>query len=133
MQYQLHDYEIDSIVLENDKIVFSFPNGFYVVDENGQELKPMRKKLTFVIDKECCSNEPLESFIFIRRIKRGRKGWREISFKQLISLFKKGNMVIHDEYDSKLTNWKMIQLNAATSCSNIELFITDILDTECLE
>lgn len=133
MQYQLHDYEIDSIVLENDRIIFSFPNGFYVADENGKELKPLRKKLAFVIDKEGCPNDPLESFVYIRRIKWGRKGWREISFKQFVSLFKKGNMVIHDEYDSKLTNWKMIQLNAAVSCSNIELFITDILDTECLE
>ena len=42
-------------------------------------------------------------------------------------------MVIHDEYDSKLTNWKMIQLNACTRWSNIELFITDIIDIECLE
>ena len=58
-------------------------------------------------------------------------GWKEISFKQFSSLFKKGNMVIYDEYDSKLTNWKMIQLNAGTSRSNIELFITDIIDVEC--
>ena len=41
-------------------------------------------------------------------------------------------MVIHDEYDSKMTNWKMIQLNADTRRSNIELFITDIIDIECL-
>ena len=133
MNYQLHDYELDAILLENDRIIFSFPHGFYAEDENGQELKPIRKKLAFTVDKACCPDEPLESFIFIRRIKRSRKGWKEISFKQFTALFKKGNMVIHDEYDSKLTNWKMIQLNAASSCSNIELFITDILDTECLE
>lgn len=42
-------------------------------------------------------------------------------------------MVIYDEYDSKLTNWKMIQLNTSTSRSNIELFITDILDIACYE
>ena len=48
-------------------------------------------------------------------------------------LFKKGNMVVHDEYDSKLTNWKMLQLNASTSRSNIELFITDIIDVACYE
>ena len=58
-------------------------------------------------------------------------GWKKISIKQFSSLFKKGNMVIYDEYDSKLTNWKMIQLNAGTSRSNIELFITDIIDVEC--
>ena len=33
MKYQLHDYEIDSVTLENDSIVFSFPNGFYVTEE----------------------------------------------------------------------------------------------------
>lgn len=132
MNYQLHDYELDAILLENDRIIFSFPNGFYVEDENGQELKPIRKKLAFTVDKECCPNEPLESFIFIRRIKRRMNGWKDISFKQFTSLFRKGNMVVHDEYDSKLTNWKMIQLNASTRRSNIELFITDIIDVECL-
>ena len=42
-------------------------------------------------------------------------------------------LVIYDEYDSKLTNWKMIQLNTSTSRSNIELFITDIIDIACYE
>jgi hypothetical protein len=60
-------------------------------------------------------------------------GWKDISFKQFISLFEKGNMVIHDEYDSKSTNWKMIQLTTSTSRSNIELFITDIIDIACYE
>ena len=133
MTYQLHDCELDSVILENDKIIFSLPNGFYVADENGQPLKPPRKKLAFVIDKEGLSSTPLEEFIFIRRITRGRKGWKDISFRQFISLFKKGNMIIHDEYDSKQTNWKMIQLNAATNRSNIELFITDIADVVICE
>lgn len=133
MKYQLHDYEIDSVVLENDKIIFSFPDGFYVADENGQELNPPRKKLAFLIDIDGWPNEPMESFISIRRIKWGRRGWKNISFKQFTSLFKKGNMVIHDEYDSKLTNWKMIEINACTKWSNIELFITDIADVECYE
>ena len=131
MKYQLHDCEIDAIVLENNRIIFSFPDGFYVTDENEQELAPLRNKLVFVIDKE--TNESLESYVSVRRIKRGRRGWKEISFKQFCSLFKKGNMVIHDEYDSKLTNWKMFQLNACTNWSNIELFITDILNIEFLE
>ena len=130
MRYQLHDYEIDSVILENNRIIFSFPNGFYVFDENGQELKPLRKKLAFIIDKDHSPNEPIESFITIRRINWRMNGWKEISFKQFSSLFKKGNMVIHDEYDSKLTNWKIIQLNACTNRSNIELFITDIMGVE---
>ena len=108
-----------------------FPKGFYVTDENGKELEPLRRKLVFTIDRGCCTDEPLESFISIRR--RGRFSWNDISFKQFSALFKKGNMIIHDEYDSKLTNWKMIQLNAAARWSNIELFITDIIDIECLE
>ena len=131
MKYQLHDYDIDSITLENDKIIFSFPKGFYVTYENGKELEPLRRKLVFTIDRGCCTDEPLESFISIRR--RGRFGWKDISFKHFSTLFKNGNMVIHDEYDSKLTNWKMIQLNACTRWSNIELFITDILNIEYLE
>lgn len=130
MEYELHDYEIDAVVLERDRIIFSFPKGFYVAGDQGRTLP---KKLAFVLDKECCPDESPESFIFIRRINRRRNGWKDITFKQFISLFKKGNMIIHDEYDSKLTNWKMIQLNACTACSNIELFITDILKVEILE
>ena len=135
MEYQLHDCEIDAVILDNNKIIFSFPNGFYVVDENRQELRLPRKKLVFVIDidKDSFPNETLESNITIRRINWRMNGWKEISFKQFSSLFKKGNMVIHDEYDSKLTNWKMIQLNACTKCGNIEMFITDIKNVTCWE
>ena len=135
MEYQLHDCEIDAVILDNNKIIFSFPNGFYVVDENRQELSLPRKKLVFIvdIDKDSFPNETLESNITIRRINWRMNGWKEISFKQFSSLFKKGNMVIHDEYDSKLTNWKMIQLNACTKCGNIEMFITDIKNVACWE
>jgi hypothetical protein len=135
MEYQLHDCEIDAVILDNNKIIFSFPNGFYVVDENRQELSLPRKKLVFIIDidKDSFPNETLESNITIRRINWRMNGWKEISFKQFSSLFKKGNMVIHDEYDSKLTNWKMIQLNACTKCGNIEMFITDIKNVTCWE
>ena len=131
MKYQLHDCEIDSVTLEDNRIIFSFPDGFCTLNENGQALKPFPKKLAFIVDKRNSSTDSLESFIGIRRITRGMNGWKDISFKKFISLFKKGNMVIHDEYDSKLTNWKMIQLNACARCSNIELFITDIVDVEC--
>ena len=133
MKYQLHDYEIDSFILEKDSIILSFPNGFYAEDDNGNEIKPLRHSLVFTVDRTCCPNETLESFVSIRRINHRYNGWRDISFKQFISLFKKGNMVIHDEYDSKLTNWKMFQLNASASRSNIELFITDIIDVACYE
>ena len=133
MKYQLHDYEIDSFVLEKNSIILSFPNGFYAEDDDGNEITPLRHKLVFTIDRTCCPDESLESFIFIRRINRRMNGWKDISFKQFISLFEKGNMVIHDEYDSKSTNWKMIQLTTSTSRSNIELFITDIIDIACYE
>lgn len=57
MNYQLHDYEIDSVVLENDRIIFSFPNGFFVADENGQELKPLRKKPIQVMEQSKKTDE----------------------------------------------------------------------------
>lgn len=129
MNYQLHDYLIDSVILEDNRIIFSFPDGFYVTDENGQEIIPARKKLIFHIDT---NGFPLEFCISIRRISWGGI-WRTITFKQFTTLFKKGNMVIHDEYDSKLTNWKIIQLNACTKWSNIELRITDIEAIDCCE
>jgi hypothetical protein len=133
MKYQLHDYEIDSFILEKDSIILSFPNGFYAEDDDGNEIKPLRHKLVFTVDRTDCPDEPLESFLLIRRINHRMNGWKDISFSQFASLFKKGNMVIHDEYDSKLTNWKMLQLNAHTDRSNIELFITDIIDIACYE
>ena len=126
MNYQLHDYAMDSVILDNDKIIFSFPNGFYVTDDNGVKLTPVRKKLVFKVD----GDDP-EQCLFIRR--RGILGWRDISFKEFSGLFKKGNMLVYDEYDSKLTNWKMIQLNANTRWSNIEMFITEIEAVECME
>lgn len=132
MKYQLHDYEIDSVTLENDSIVFSFPNGFYVTDDNGQEMHPLRRKLAFIVDRSLCPNAPLESFMFIRRINLRRSGWKDISFKQFVSLFKKGNMIIHDEFDSKQDGRKMFQLNTGGRWSNIEIFIEDIIDVECL-
>lgn len=128
MNHNLHDYEIDSVVLDGDRIIFSFPEGFYVEDD-GRET--MMGKLVFIIDRTCCSDTPLDSFLFIRR--HLPLGWRDISFRQFTALFKKGNMLIHDEYDSKMTNWKMIQLNANTRWSNIELFITDIEKIEYWE
>ena len=133
MKYQLHDYEINSITLEKDSIIFSFPDGFYAEDDNGQEIKPLRHKLVFTIDRECCPDVPLESFVFIRRINDRMNGWKDLSFKQFVSLFKKGPMIIYDEFDSKLTNTKMLQLNACTTRSNIELFIEDIADVSCYE
>lgn len=129
MYYELHDYEIDSVVLEDESIIFSFPKGFYVEDENGQPIDPPKKKLVFYLDVD---GYYAESCIFIHKITRNRR-WKEISFDQFTALFKKGNMIIHDEYDSKYANWKMIQLNAAARWSNIELFITDIVDIACLD
>lgn len=129
MNYQLHDYEIDSIVLENESIVFSFPKGFYVEDENGKPLEPLKKKLVFYLDTD---GFPLQSCLTIRRITWNRR-WKEISFKEFTALFKKGNMIIHDEYDSKSTNWKILQLNSCTKCSNIEMVITDIAGIACLD
>ena len=131
MQYQLHDYEIDSVTLEDDKIIFSFPDGFYVADDQGQEIKPRRKKLVFTIDRGLCTDASLESFIFIR--KRGRFGWKDISFKQFTALFKKGNMIIYDEFDSKLGERKIIQLTPCVTGGNIELLMEDIVDIACLE
>ena len=133
MKYQLHDCEIDSFILEKDSIILSFPNGFYAEDDNETEIMSLRHKLVFTVDRTGCPDESLESFVFIRRINHRMNGWKDISFKKFISLLKKGSMIIYDEYDSKLTNWKMLQLNACTGRSNIELFITDIIDIACYE
>lgn len=129
MNYQLHDYMIDSVILEENCIIFSFPDGFYATDDNGHEYVPIRRKLIFHIDS---NGYPLESFLEIRRI-TWPGIWKTITYKQFSTLFKKGNMVIHDEYDSKLTNWKIIQLNANSNWSNIELRISDIEDIVCCE
>ena len=132
MKYQLHDFKIDAIIFENDEIIFSFPDGFYAEDDDGNEIVPRRHKLAFKIQRTD-PDETLESFLFISQANRCLNGWKDISFKRFASYFKKGPMIIYDEYDSKLTNWKMIQLNANTKRSNIELFITDIIDIACYE
>lgn len=129
MNYILHDYEIDSVVVENESIIFSFPKGFYVEDESGHDVQPLKKKLVFYLDVD--GFHP-QSCLTIRRITWNRR-WKEISFDQFAALFKKGNMIIHDEYDSKYTNWKILQLNSCTRCSNIEMVITDIVGIACLD
>ena len=131
MNYQLHDYEIDSVTFEGNQIIFSFPKGYYVTDQHGKEVTPLRKKLIFIIDRGWCENCPVESFVYIRQ--RKRFGWKDISVKQFLALFKKGNMIIHDEYDSKLSNWKMLQINAKANWSNIEMFVTDVEEILCQE
>ena len=68
MKYQLHDYEIDSIILEKDSIILSFPNGFYAEDDNGNEIMPLRHKLVFTVDRTGWPDDPLESFIYIRQM-----------------------------------------------------------------
>ena len=132
VKYNLHDCDIDAVTLNGNQIVFSFPDGYYAEDDNCQEIKSLRRKLVFTIG-QYQPDESLDAYIEIRRISRNFKRWREISFKEFTALFKKGNMTIHDEYDSKLTNWKMIQLNADSRSSNIELWITDIIDVQCIE
>ena len=130
MKYELHDYELDAIILDGDQIIFSFPKGFYAEDDQGQPRHPLPTKLVLTIDKGWCTDSPLDSFLEIQ--KRCRWGWKEISFKQFTKLFKKGSMRVYDEYDSKLTNWKIFQINANTRWSNIELLITDVEDIACL-
>ena len=131
MHYQLHDYEIDSVTFAGNQIIFSFPNGFYVADQQGNEVTPQRKKLIFIIDRDYCENWPVESCVYIRQKKRF--GWKDIPVKQFLALFKKGNMIIHDEYDSKLSNWKMLQMHAKAKWSSIEMFVTDVEEVLCQE
>ncbi len=122
MKYQLHDYEIDSISLEEDRIIFSFPQGFYAQDEKGKEIQPLPKKLIFHIEKDS-PQEPLEAYLHIRKHNYFGKRRKDISFQQFTALFKKGNMCIYDEYVSKFTNARMLQISASAW---IEMYIDNI-------
>lgn len=127
MKYQLHDCELSSISLENNRIILSFPNGFCIEDNGVLKLDPSRKTLAFTIDKGLIPNESLDSFFSIRLSKKG-KSWKNISFNRLTTLFRKRSMLVYDEFDSKLGDRKLFQLNSCTDQLNIELLIEDITD-----
>ena len=121
MTYQLHDYELDSVVLEEERIVFSFPKGFYIPDQDGQQAKPIRRRLVFSLGKDGC--------VFVRKTNKRRTKWKYISFEEFAALLKKGTFLVSDEYDSKLHGGKMIQLYGD---ANLELFIEGITNVACI-
>ncbi len=132
MVYSLHDFFLTRMTMKKDKITFCFPEGYYAVNDKGKEIKP--KKLLLTIDT---GKYAVKNFISVRMSKctnRGYTLWKDVPLRKFLRLLKKGSLIFFDEYDSKLTNAKMFQLNTSDEHKagyNIELFITDILSVEC--
>ena len=131
MDYSLHDFFLTRMTLKKDKITFCFPDGYHDVNDKGKEIKP--KKLILTIDT---GKYEVKNYISVRMAKpnRGCTVWKDVPLRKFLRLLKKGSLIFFDEYDSKLTNAKMFQLNTGDKHKtgyNIELFITDILSVEC--
>ena len=69
MKYELHDSQINDILIDGNKIVLSFSEGFWELDTNGKESsQKQNSKIIFNIDNEF--SVPIEDFISIRISKR---------------------------------------------------------------
>ena len=53
MKYELHDSQINDILIDGNKIVLSFSEGFWELDTNGKESsQKQNSKIIFNIDNE---------------------------------------------------------------------------------
>lgn len=132
MKYNVHDYIIDAITLEGDSIIFSFPEGFHVANENGQELEPQRKKLVMTVDRTNWVNGgkwPLESFISVRMSRNGQT-WKKVPFKKLSGLLRKSVLIVWNEYEGYWSQ-KMLQMRSRSGI-DVEMFIENIESVDYL-
>ena len=132
MVYNLHDFILTRMTLKKDKITFFFPDGYHAVNDKGKKIKPKKLILTIEIGKFA-----VKDYISVRMSKSTNHGytvWKDVPLRKFLRLLKKGSLIFFDEYDCKLTNAKMFQLDTCGDHKvgyNIELFITDILSVEC--
>ena len=128
MKYELHDSQINDILIDENKIVLSFSEGFWELDTNGKESSQKQNaKIIFNIDNEF--SVPIEYFISIRISKR-KNVFKPLSLRNLKKLIKKSPFDVHMEYNCVFSSRKFLQLYSNKIRALVEIFIEDIKSVE---
>ena len=127
MKYQLHDSQINQIILGNDTISLQFSEGFWATNEHGKMTDQLKNcEIVFEIDR---NDVPIEDFIAIRVSKKGGV-YKTVSIAKFVSLLKKSPFNVYLEYNCDFASSKMLQMhsNALRICA--EIFIEEIKNVE---
>jgi hypothetical protein len=128
MKYELHDSQINNILIDENKIVLSFSEGFWELDTNGKEFsQKQNSKIIFNIDNEF--SVPIEDFISIRISKR-KNVFKPISLRDFKKLIKKSPFDVYMEYNCVFSSRKFLQLYSNKIRAFVEIFIEDIKSVE---
>lgn len=128
MKYELHDSQINNILIDENKIVLSFSEGFWELDTNGKEAsQKQNSKIIFNIDNEF--SVPIEDFISIRISKR-KNVFKPLSLRDFKKLIKKSPFDVYMEYNCVFSSRKFLQLYSNKIRALVEIFIEDIKSVE---
>ena len=128
MKYELHDSQINDILIDGNKIVLSFSEGFWELDTNGKESsQKQNSKIIFNIDNEF--SVPIEDFISIRISKR-KNVFKPLSLRDFKKLIKKSPFDVYMEYNCVFSSRKFLQLHSNKIRALVEIFIEDIKSVE---
>ena len=127
-KYELHDSQINDILIDGNKIVLSFSKGFWELDTNGKEsFQKQNSKIIFNIDNEF--SVPIEYFISIRISKR-KKVFKPLSLRDFKKLIKKSPFDVNMEYNCIFSSSKFLQLYSNKIGALVEIFIEFIESVE---
>ena len=128
MKYELHDSQINDILIDENKIVLYFSEGFWELDTNGKESsQKQNSKIIFNIDNEF--SVPIEDFISIRISKR-KNVFKPLSLRDFKKLIKKSPFDVYMEYNCVFSSSKFLQLYSNKIRALVEIFIEDIKSVE---
>ena len=128
MKYELHDSQISDILIDKNKIVLSFSEGFWELGTNGKESsQKQNSKIIFNIDNEF--SVPIEDFISIRISKR-KNVFKPLSLRDFKKLIKKSPFDVDMEYNCDFSSRKFLQLYSNKIRALVEIFIEDIKSVE---
>ena len=127
MKYQLHDSQINQIILGNDTISLQFSEGFWATNEHGKMTDQLKNcEIVFEIDR---NDLPIEDFIAIRVSKKGGV-YKTVSIAKFVSLLKKSPFNVYLEYNCDFASSKMLQMHSNALCICAEIFIEEIKNVE---
>ncbi len=121
LNYGLHESKITDLKCLESKMILSFEDGFYILNEN-QKLLDKTKASKMIIEIDDLKVDTIYQHIKI--IKKNRKKYKEISYENFLYMIKESGFRIYLDYYSQFAN--SILLKGNSSKNEIEFVITDI-------